>query len=70
MQCAEIVQSHDEKVYLPEGNEAILIAAANITHSKFEELTDVENPEQFLNETISLAIDGCVVGHEDWQMHF
>ena len=55
---------------MPEGNEAILIAAANITHSKFEELTDVENPEQFLNETIGLAIDGCVVGHEDWQMHF
>lgn len=70
MQCAEIVQSHDEKVYLPEGNEAILIAAANVTHSKFEELTDVDDPENLLNETIGLAIDGCIVGHEDWQKHF
>lgn len=55
---------------MPEGNEAILIAAANVTHSKFEELTDVDDPENLLNETIGLAIDGCIVGHEDWQKHF
>ncbi len=46
------MEPYTENFKLPEGNEAALIAAAQLTHRSFNDLTDIANFEHSLLDTM------------------